>query len=698
MNQTQQFQIGIDIGGTFTDFSLFDRNNKRLFVHKQLTTPDNPLQSVRDGAVTLIAKADVQLSEISRINHATTLIANAILERKGDTTGLLCTKGFVSIFDIGKEQRYDLYDLRIEFPKPLVPLPLRREINERISSRGKIELEISEAEVIANIKELVDKHKISSLAICFINSYRNAVHEEKVRKIVRREFPQISISTSADVFSSIREYERWTTTIVNAYTQSIFKTYLSELDGWLQGNGFRGELFLIVSDGGMVNIDIARQYPVRMLASGSAATVLMCGEISKTRDSPELLMFDMGGTTTKLGVIKNGNARKRYDIEVGRVYQNKKGSGLPVFTPVFDLVEIASGGCSIASIDQRGVLQVGPESMGAYPGPACFGFGGDQATTTDANLLLGFYGKDNFLGGELDINPAIAEQVITKNLRDQLDTSAARIAWGIYESVNEKTLATIRNYSAERGIDYRKCQMVITGGAATAHAMAIARKLSIEKVIIPLAPGVASAVGLLTAPISFESLQSYRVTLNDLTRKDFKHQFSELENKIQQIISQNKVRTSDPKIARRLDMRYTGQGFEIEINLPVDTDLDQTYGSLKQMFNRAYEKQFFTCFPDQEIEIISWKAEVTTVDSYSIGNYTFDEHKDNGDALAGNRKVFSFKKDKYVEWPVYNRYTLQAGEKLIGPMLIEDHETTSVFFKGDEVEIDNNLNLIAKSA
>ncbi|MBT7951349.1 MAG: hydantoinase/oxoprolinase family protein [Gammaproteobacteria bacterium] len=698
MNQTQQFQIGIDIGGTFTDFSLFDRDNKRLFVHKQLTTPENPLQSVRDGVVTLIAKADVQLSQVSRINHATTLIANAILERKGDTTGLLCTKGFISIFDIGKEQRYDLYDFRIEFPRPLVPLPLRREIKERINSRGKIELEISEAEVIANVQELVDKHKISSLAICFINSYRNSVHEEKVREIVSREFPQISITSSADVFSSVREYERWTTTIVNAYTQSIFKTYLSELDGWLQDNGFPGELFLIVSDGGMINTDIARQYPVRMLASGSAATVLMCNEISKTCDCPELLMFDMGGTTTKLGVIKNGIARKRYDIEVGRVYQNKKGSGLPVFTPVFDLVEIASGGCSIASIDQRGMLQVGPESMGAYPGPACFGFGGDQATTADANLLLGFYGKDNFLGGELDINLAMAEKVITKNLTAQLDTSAARTAWGIYESVNEKTLAAIRNYSAERGIDYRKCQMVITGGAAAAHAMAIARKLGLEKVIIPLASGVASAVGLLTAPISFESLQSYRVALTDLTKEDFKLQFKELENRILQIISQNKVSVNEPKVARRLDMRYTGQGFEIEINLPVDEDLDETYESLTQLFSQAYEKQFFTCFPEQEIEIISWKAEVTTVDSNSIGNYTFDEHKDGGNASVGNRKVFSFKEDIYVDWPVFNRYALQAGEKLTGPLLIEDHETTSVFFEGDVVEIDNNLNLIAKPA
>ena len=284
---------------------------------------------------------------------------------------MLCTKGFISVLDIGREHRYDLYDLRIEFPEPLVPLPLRREVNERINSNGKIENDLSEQEVIKAVQDLKNGYDINSLAICFINSYRNPVHEQQAREIVEREFPEISVSTSADVFPSIREYERWTTTVINAYTRSILKTYLFELDTWLTDNGFIGKLYLLVSDGGMVNIDIARKYPVRMLASGSAASALMCSEISKSLNGSDLLMFDMGGTSAKLGIIKNGKAQKRYDVEVGRIHQNKKGSGLPVFTPVFDLAEIAAGGCSIAGIDQRGVLQVGPESMGAKPGPAC---------------------------------------------------------------------------------------------------------------------------------------------------------------------------------------------------------------------------------------------------------------------------------------------------------------------------------------
>ena len=695
MKQSRQFQVGIDIGGTFTDFSLCDEENKRLFVHKQLSAPENPLQPVCEGLSTLLSKANVQLSEISRINHATTLVGNAILERKGDATGMLCTKGFISVLDIGREHRYDLYDLRIEFPDPLVPLPLRREVDERINSNGKIENELPEQEVIKAVQELKNGYDINSLAICFINSYRNPVHEQQAREIVEREFPGISVSTSADVFPSIREYERWTTTVINACTRCILKTYLFELDTWLIDNGFIGKLYLLVSDGGMVNIDIARKYPVRMLASGSAASALMCGEISKSYNGSDLLMFDMGGTSAKLGIIKNGKAQKRYDVEVGRIHQNKKGSGLPVFTPVFDLAEIAAGGCSIAGIDQRGVLQVGPESMGAKPGPACFGFGGEQPTTVDANLLLGFYGTDTFLGGELKTSANIAGRVITSNLTERLATTALRTAWGIYETVNEKISAAIKNYSAERGIDYRKCQLVVSGGAAPAHALAVARKLGIEKVIIPFASGVASAVGLLTAPVSFENLLSYRVALSELSLEDFIKQFTDLENSILRVISRQVEHT---RVARRLDMRYLGQGFELEINPPADTDIESFYTLLPDLFRKAYEKQFFTSFPGKDVEIISWKAEITVTDPISIDNYTFAEHQEQADAFTGVRKVYSHQDDRYVEWPVYNRYALQAGEKLSGPMLIEDRESTSVIYADDTVEVDNKLNLIASVA
>ena len=296
-------------------------------MHKQLSTPDDPLDAVRVGLGTLLSKAGVRLSAISRITHATTLVANAVLERKGDATGMLCTKGFISALDIGREQRYDLYDMRSEYPEPLVPLPLRREIDERINGKGEIETALPEQEVLEAVQELTGRHGITSVAVCFINSYRNPVHERRAGEIIAREFPGVSVSTSADVLPAIREYERWTTTVINAYSQSIFRSYLSELDAWLTDNGFTGTLHLLGSDGGVVNVGTARRYPVRMLASGSAAAALRCGQLNESGTGSDLLMLDMGGTTTKLGIIRSGKALKRYDTEIGLVYRDRSGSG-----------------------------------------------------------------------------------------------------------------------------------------------------------------------------------------------------------------------------------------------------------------------------------------------------------------------------------------------------------------------------------
>ena len=698
MNQTGQFQLGIDIGGTFTDFSLSGREFNHLCVHKQLSTPDDPLQAVCEGLGILLSKAGVQLSAISRITHATTLVANAVMERKGDATGMLCTKGFISALDIGREQRYDLYDMRIKYPEPLVPLPLRREIDERISSKGEIETDLPEQEVLQAVQELTDRHRITSVAVCFINSYRNPVHERRAGEIVTREFPGISVSTSADVLPAVREYERWTTAVVNAYSQSIFRTYLAELDAWLTGNGFTGTLHLLGSDGGVVNIDTACRYPVRMLASGSAAVALRCGQLDKASAGSDLLMLDMGGTTAKLGIISSGKAQKRYDTEVGLVYRDKSGSGLPVSTPVLDLAEIAAGGGSIAAIDERGVLKVGPESMGAKPGPACFGLGGEQPTPADANLLLGYYGTDTLPGGKLEASSGLAGQAIAGNLAGRLAATVPRTAWGIYETVNEKISAAIKNYSAARGIDYRKCRLVACGGAAPAHAMAVAGKLGMAEVIIPFASGVASAVGLLGAPVSFESMQSYRTALGELSPEGFINRFTELENSILRIISREHTTAGKPEIARRLDMRYQGQGFELEVRLPFGADMKSLCSLLPDLFHETYEKHFFTRFPDRDIEIINWKAEITVAGTAPVDGCTFTAHKNGAGASTGIRNVYSYKDNRYVEWPVFNRYALRQGEKITGPMLIEDDECTAVIHQGDTVEIDNRLNLIASPA
>ena len=667
MNQTGQFQLGIDIGGTFTDFSLSGRDLERLCVHKQLSTPDDPLQAVREGLGVLLSKAGVQLAAVSRITHATTLVANAVLERKGDATGMLCTKGFISALDIGREQRYDLYDMRISYPEPLVPLPLRREIDERINGKGEVETVLPEQAVLEAVQELTGRHRITSVAVCFINSYRNPVHERLAGEIISREFPGVSVSASAEVLPAVREYERWTTAVINAYTRSIFGTYLSELDAWLTGNGFTGTLHLLGSDGGVVNIDTACRYPVRMLASGSAAAALRCGQLHKAGAGSDLLMLDMGGTTAKLGIIGSGKAQKRYGTEVGLVYRDKPGSGLPVSIPVLDLAEIAAGGGSIAAVDERGVLKVGPQSMGAKPGPACFGLGGAQPTPTDANLLLGYYGAHTFPAGKAEAPSGLAGQVIAGNLAGKLAATVPRTAWGIYETVNEKVSAAIKNYSAQRGIDYRKCRLVACGGAAPAHALAVAGKLGMAQVIIPFASGVASAVGLLSAPVSFASMQSYRTALGGISPEGFSKRFTELENSILRVICHEGATAGEPEIARRLDMRYLGQGFELEVNLPGGTGMKSLYAALPDLFHETYEKHFSTRFPDRDIEIINWKAEITVAGTAPVDGCNYAPHRNGAGAATGTRNVYSYQENRYVEWPVVNRYALRQARNVPAP-------------------------------
>ena len=510
-----------------------------------------------------------------------------------------------------------------------------------------------------------------------------------------REFPGVSVSASAEVLPAVREYERWTTAVINAYTRSIFGTYLSELDAWLTGNGFTGTLHLLGSDGGVVNIDTACRYPVRMLASGSAAAALRCGQLHKAGAGSDLLMLDMGGTTAKLGIIGSGKAQKRYGTEAGLVYRDKPGSGLPVSIPVLDLAEIAAGGGSIAAVDERGVLKVGPQSMGAKPGPACFGLGGAQPTPTDANLLLGYYGAHTFPAGKAEAPSGLAGQAIAGNLAGKLAATVPRTAWGIYETVNEKVSAAIKIYSAQRGIDYRKCRLVACGGAAPAHALAVAGKLGMAQVIIPFASGVASAVGLLSAPVSFASMQSYRTALGGISPEGFSKRFTELENGILRVICYEGATAGEPEIARRLDMRYLGQGFELEVSLPGGTGMKSLYAALPDLFHETYEKHFSTRFPDRDIEIINWKAEITVAGTAPVDgcNYAPDRH--GAGAAPGTRNVYSYQENRYVEWPVVDRYALRPGEKCTGPMLIEDDGCTVVVHKDDSVEIDDGLNLVA---
>ena len=384
------YRIGVDIGGTFTDFALIDDRDGAIAIYKQLTTPEDPSIAVLEGIGTILSREGVGIGDVNAVIHGSTLVTNAVIERRGARTGMLVTRGFGDVLDIANERRYDIYDLRSRFPEPLVPRAARAEVGARLRDDGLEVTPLDAAEVEAGIRGLVERQKIEALAICFLHSYANPAHEEAARDVARRAFPGLYVSTSADVFPFIREYERWTTTVANAFSQPLVDRYLGNLEGGLAAAGFRGTFYVMTSSGGVVGAATARRYPVRMLESGPAAGVLMTAFHGRALGVANLLSFDMGGTTAKGAIVRGGKPHKSYELEVARVHEFKPGSGLPVKVPVIDMIEIGAGGGSIAEVDDRGLIRVGPRSAGARPGPACYGRGGTRPTVTDANLVLGY--------------------------------------------------------------------------------------------------------------------------------------------------------------------------------------------------------------------------------------------------------------------------------------------------------------------
>ena len=498
------WRLGVDIGGTFTDFALLDQAGQKLAIHKQLTTPLDPSAAVVDGINEILKKNNVPIADLSVIAHGTTLVTNAVIERKGVLTGMLVTSGFEDILDTGMEQRYELFDLRITYPEPIVPRNLRKGVSERIHFNGDIEIEIDMEQVLGATKELVETHNIKALAVCFLHSYVNPSHETSVVEFLKNEFPDLYVSASSEVYPNMREFERWTTTAINAYTRPMTDQYLQKLESNLNNLGFGGQLYIMTSSGGMLSPTTARRFPVRLLESGPAAGMLMSAVQGKALELPNILSFDLGGTTAKGALVRDYKPLKSEQMEVDRVNEARKGSGFPLRIPVLDMIEIGSGGGSIAGIDERGLLKVGPRSAGANPGPACYGKNGENAALTDANLMLGYLDPNFFLGGEMKLDKRASEVAIEKNVGLPLNLSTLRTSWGIHDSASEDIARAFRIHAAERGFDYRNATMVAFGGSGPLHAMGVAEKLKIPRVVFTIGAGVYSALGHLASPLSLE--------------------------------------------------------------------------------------------------------------------------------------------------------------------------------------------------
>jgi N-methylhydantoinase A len=641
----------------------------------------------------MLKRDGVAIADVSDVVHGTTLVTNAVIERRGAVTGMLATAGFSDILDMGFERRYDLFDLRVKYPPPLVPRRLRLEVKERVRFDGSVETPLDEDAVRAAARQFKELG-VGAVAVCFLHAYANPSHEARAADILREAAPDIFVSASADVFPNMREFERWTTTTVNAFTQPMFDRYLERLEKGLASRGFRGQLYIMASSGGTLTADTARRFPVRALESGPAAGVLMSAYHGRSLDLANLLSFDMGGTTAKGALVRGSAPVKRYAMEVARVHEFRQGSGLALRIPVIDMIEIGAGGGSIAEIDERGLLRVGPRSAGADPGPACYGRGGTKPTLTDANLVLGYLDDKFFLGGAMALDRPKAEAAIRDGVAKTLKLETLRAAWGIHDIVCEDVARAFRIHASERGFDYRSGSMVAFGGSGPLHALSIARKLKIPRVVFPVGAGVMSALGLLISPLAFEMARSRRIHVADIDAADFAATFAALEKEATSYLLSAGVRKGDIRLKRRLDMRYQGQGHEIEVTLPDAAVAGALFSDLGELYHRAYEAAY-TLRLDEPAEIVNWKVEAAGPAPNLGAGYSLSGSATAAKPLKGGRLAYDGEAGRMIKWPVYDRYALTPGTTVKGPALIEERESTCVIGAGQTATVDAHYNLVA---
>jgi len=678
-----RYRIGFDIGGTFTDFILLDTTRTQIRLHKCLTTPADPSVGALQGLGEIVAAAGLRLSDIDEIVHGTTLVANALIERRGAKLGLITTAGFRDILEMGTEQRYDIYDLFLRYPEPLVPRRRRLEVPERMDRDGETITPLDRDAVRAAARRLA-ADGVEAIAVCFLHAYRNSAHEREAGEIIRSVLPEVAVSLSSDVVAELWEYQRLVTTCANAFVQPLMDRYVRILERELWQRGFRGALTLMHSAGGLVSPETARAFPIRLLESGPAGGGLATAFFGKLAGHDDVISFDMGGTTAKACLIEHGQAAVAAEMEAARVHRFKKGSGLPIKAPVIDMIEIGAGGGSIADIDEVGLLRVGRRSAGADPGPACYGRGGTEATVTDANLLLGYYDPGFFLGGRMALDRDAAERALAA-LGARIGLSVIETAWGIHRVVTESMAAAARIHIVEKGKDPRAYAMVGFGGAGPAHAAGVARILGVRELLIPPASGAASALGFLAAPLSFEQVRSHPMRLDEpgaAARIDAV--LNELTEETRARLEAAGVSPGDVVTERSADMRLFGQIHEINFVLP-DGDIDDAaMPGVRAAFAAAYAARYTSVYEGVAVQLVSLRVRCRgPLPDLTIARA---ETGGGGPARKGVREAFF--DGGFVEVPVYDRYVLIPGVSIEGPAIIEERESTTIVAAGDTVMVD----------
>lgn len=671
-------RLGVDIGGTFTDFTLIDSESGAVRVEKVLTTSDAADRAVLQGVDRFRRGDEAPLASVGAVIHATTLVTNTILERKGARTGLITTAGFRDLLEIQREVRYDLYDLFIRLPEPVVPRRLRIGVDERILSDGSVRTPLDEDQVRAAARRL-KAAGVEAVAVVFLHSYRNNVHEKRAGEILADELPGVVISLSHQVHPQPKEYERASTTVLDAYIKRTMAGYLDRLTDGLVARGFRNKLFMMLSNGGTTTAEHAKAVPIQLIESGPAAGVEAASYFARTLGIDRILSFDMGGTTAKLCLVEHGRAERARMFEVDRVKRFKAGSGLPVAVPVYDLLEIGAGGGSIARVDSLGLVQVGPNSAGASPGPVCYGLGGTEPTVTDADLVLGHLGADSFLGGDMPLDLAAAEDAISHKLASPTGLSVERVANGVFEIVNETMASAARQYVAEKGRSPSELTMIAFGGAGPVHAVGLARKLGCPRVIVPPFPGVMSALGLLTAPVAFESGHSVKRLAGTAVPAEIDALLNRLASEARTLLPE----TARPEVLWYADMRYSGQDHTLEVALaPPNFDAAALRRAVDD-FVALYHDLYGKIDDDNPVEIASVRVVLT---EQSPAVHLPRPTSSAAAAPSGHRRIVDT--EGALDAPVFKRDALAVGQRIEGPALIEERESTTVIGRGDMLTVD----------
>jgi N-methylhydantoinase A len=665
-------RLAVDIGGTFTDVALETPAGRTTA--KVLTTPAAPERGVMEAVMACVAKAGCRLGDIPLIIHGTTLATNALIERKGAVTGLITTEGFRDAVEIGYEHRFEQYDVYLEKPEPLVPRRLRYAVPERMSARGEV-LRVLDERALRELIPVLEHEGVASVAVGLLHSYANAAHEQRIREILLEHLPELRVSLSSEVSPELREYERLSTACANAYVQPLMAGYLDRLDRALHAAGFAGQLLLMTSGGGVIGLEAARRFPVRLVESGPAAGAILASRVALECGLERVLSFDMGGTTAKICMIDQGQPQTARAFEVARAYRFLKGSGLPLRIPVIEMVEIGAGGGSIARVDALKRVAIGPDSAGAVPGPACYGEGGEAATVTDADLMLGRIDPGAFAGGSLALDASAAGAAIDRFIGKPLGLTTHLAAFTISEMVDENMTSAARVHAVERGKSLDERTLVAFGGAAPLHAARVAEKLGIKRIVVPTSAGVGSAVGMLAAPVAYEVARSLYQRVAELDPDLVNAHFKAMQEEASAVVKRS---AGGAPIAesRTAYMRYIGQGHEIAVPLEARALELADRQRLQEAFEREYRAQFERVIPDLEAEVLSWALCLST--RVEPPGRAASLQMRAPPKPSGRQLVFDPEAADFMESAVFRRAEIVRGARIAGPALIVEDETTTV--------------------